>query len=444
MNKASNYERKMDQSKVRVAVSWFFIIATIVLTQISITRRGSDSTVDTTSIMQFQITGKYLTGMKQIIEQNPLLDNKRLPQLEQGVLNNERYINHLSAIPILAEISGREAALKELKRMVSDPGSVLDSKNIPVFYQLYNDGSSSLDPEQIAAVKSYGWAGRLALSQDKPDSDPERKAVLQSAFRMVMLAGLLTIMALAVIAGGVVLFIIAIVQLKKGKLKSHLELPENPNSLLIETFAIYLILSTVLPLLFTAIVPGYRYGSIFASIFAGLLPIIWPLLQGAGWKEYRTALGWHRGKGLFREIGAGIVGYMAGLPLMLAAILVVMFLIKYTGETPSHPVVFDLSSSPLFLLLLACVYAPFVEETLFRGALYSYLRKSLPWIVSAVITAFIFAILHPQGWIAVPAIGAIGFNLSAIREWRGSAIASMTAHALNNGSIVLILVISMA
>ena len=434
----------MTQSRIRIAVSWFFIVATIVIIQIILIRRNSNiSSVDSASIIQIQMTGKYFVGIKQFPRQTPMLE-KRLSQLEQGIINSKGHNIALANIPILAEVSGKDAALHELSRMAEDPDRVADGKNIPVFLKLYNDGSSSLDSDQLLILKDYGWVGRLALSQDKPDTDPERRKVLRSAFIMVTLMGMLTIAAVAVLLAGLVLFIIAIVQGIKGKLKSHLIIPDTQGSLLLETFAIYLVLSTVLPLLLVVIFPGFRNGGILMSIMAGLLPILWPLINGAGWKDYRTALGWNRGKGFFREVGAGIVGYIAGLPLMVVGVIVVMILTRYAGQTPTHPVVFDLSRSPLFIFLLASVYAPFTEETLFRGALYGYLRKSLPWVVSGIISSFIFAILHPQGWVAVPVLGVIGFNLSVIREWRGSTIAPMTAHALNNGSLIGILIISLA
>jgi membrane protease YdiL (CAAX protease family) len=33
----------------------------------------------------------------------------------------------------------------------------------------------------------------------------------------------------------------------------------------------------------------------------------------------------------------------------------------------------------------------------------------------------------------IPALAGLGMTLSWIREWRGSLIAPMTAHAINNG-----------
>ena len=434
----------MDRSKVRVAVSWFLIVAAVAIIQISIFYRSSTTqSADSALNLNIQITGKYFIGIRQLAGQIPILE-KTVSQLQKSIQSILWHNKYLSGIPILAEISGREAALQAIRRMKADPDMVADSENLPVFYQLYQDGSDSLDSQQTNVLKGYGWIGRLALSQDKVDSDPERKAVLNSAFRMVLLFGLMVIMGVTALIGGLVLFMIAIVQGINGRLRSHLVMPERPGTLLLETFAVYLVLSTVMPLLQFIIAPDFRNGGILMTVLAGLLSILWPLFRGAGWRDYQTALGWHRGKGIFREIGAGIAGYVTGLPLMAVALIAVMILARYTDETPSHPVVIEFSRRPFYLFLLACVYAPFTEETLFRGALYVYLRRYFPWAISGIITGLIFASLHPQGWVAVPVIGAMGFNLSAIREWRGSAIASMTAHALNNGSMVLILIIALA
>ena len=230
-----NMEKEMNRSKVRVAVSWFFIIVTIALVQITINSRSKDSTsMDSASRMQIQIYGKYLIGLSQFPGQNSML-KKRISQLKQGIFNNQRPNSHLASIPILAELSGKDAALQELKRMKANPDIVADADNLPVFYQLYKDGSASLDSKQLLIIKGYGWIGRLALSQDKPDGDTERKAVLGSAFRMVLLVGFMTIAALGALLGGVILFIIAVMQGIRGKLRSRLLIPEKPEASLLET-----------------------------------------------------------------------------------------------------------------------------------------------------------------------------------------------------------------
>jgi membrane protease YdiL (CAAX protease family) len=96
----------------------------------------------------------------------------------------------------------------------------------------------------------------------------------------------------------------------------------------------------------------------------------------------------------------------------------------------------------LALYGLVCVFAPVIEETMFRGALFHHFRRRWGWLISATAIASIFAIIHPQGWVAFPALYAIAMVLAALREWRGSIIAPMAAHALNN-FIVLTLALAL-
>ncbi|MBI4025702.1 MAG: CPBP family intramembrane metalloprotease [Verrucomicrobia bacterium] len=44
--------------------------------------------------------------------------------------------------------------------------------------------------------------------------------------------------------------------------------------------------------------------------------------------------------------------------------------------------------------------------------------------------------IHPQGWFAVPVLMSLGFTFGFLREWRGSLIAPVCAHAINNGLIL--------
>jgi membrane protease YdiL (CAAX protease family) len=146
-------------------------------------------------------------------------------------------------------------------------------------------------------------------------------------------------------------------------------------------------------------------------------------------------LGWHTGKGVLREVGAGIAGYLAGIVVMSAGFLVTYLLVKRTGISPEHPLIHILQGNiwhVLGLYALVSVFAPFMEETMFRGALFHHLRRRWGWAITATVVAFIFAVIHPQGWVAVPVLGSIAIVLAALREWRGSLIAPMVAHACNN------------
>ena len=110
-------------------------------------------------------------------------------------------------------------------------------------------------------------------------------------------------------------------------------------------------------------------------------------------------------------------------------------LIRASGTTANHPITDVLTRGWAWVVaafVLASVWAPITEELLFRGALFAHLRERCGWWISAPAVGFIFAIIHPQGWAALPVLGAIGFVFCGIREWRGSIIGCMTAHALHN------------
>ncbi len=434
------------KNKVGVAVSWVFIVATVIFSQIPVYRTLKSPSKDSAPDLPLQLTGKYVVGIKHLLGQHPALKG-RIAQLGQDLQKYRETDKQLSIVPILAELSGKESALVELKRLERDPENAGVARDVQLFQQLYREGDASLDSQQRLAIKRYGWIGRLALSYDKPDSDPERQAVLRSAFRMVILMVGLMFAILGAVLAGMVLLTIAIVLRAKGKLRGRLTMPESPGKLMVEAFAIYLTGFMALPVLILMVFPGRRTVAILISVLAVILAILWPRLRGADWKSCREALGWHRGRGFWREVGAGILGYITGLPLLLAAAIFVMLLVRFAGKVPVHPLVNEVARGPLYLLLwgfLAVVWAPVVEETFFRGALFGYFRRHLPWAASGICTALVFAIIHPQGWIAVPALAVIGFNLSAIREWRGSIIASMSAHALNNGSALLFLILALS
>jgi len=53
-----------------------------------------------------------------------------------------------------------------------------------------------------------------------------------------------------------------------------------------------------------------------------------------------------------------------------------------------------------------------------------------------VIMGVLFAAIHPQGLATIPALAGLAIGFALIREWRGSLIAPMAAHAMHNGILV--------
>ena len=57
---------------------------------------------------------------------------------------------------------------------------------------------------------------------------------------------------------------------------------------------------------------------------------------------------------------------------------------------------------------------------------------------------FLFAAIHPQGWVAIPALMGLACGMTLIREWRGTLIPSMVIHALSNALVMSMLWIVLA
>jgi membrane protease YdiL (CAAX protease family) len=53
--------------------------------------------------------------------------------------------------------------------------------------------------------------------------------------------------------------------------------------------------------------------------------------------------------------------------------------------------------------------------------------------------SFCFAVIHPQGFLAVPALMALAVAFTLMREWRGTVLPSMIAHGINNAVATLLL-----
>ncbi len=426
----------MNRSRLWEAVCWLLLIGTVFFIQSEKFKGDGNNPADSTPDMTIHQLGKYYVGVKHLLAANPA-SGQIVSQLGQTFIRFHRNGIQLSSVPVIVELSGRDTALKELERISANPDSVRNARDLPVFQKLYREGSDALDSRERLVLERHGWIGELALSQDLPGLSPEREAVLKSASAMVVKIMLIVMAVMVCLFGGLVLFIIAMVFWFKGKIPVRFAMPENPGRSLLESFTIFLVGSMAIPYLILRILPGFATGAMIIEILFLLIPILWLFLRWPRWKDCRTALGWTVGQGALREIGAGIVGFITGLPLMFCAFIVVAIVVQRTGIVPYHPIVSHIGSNPIRVLLLACVFAPVVEETLFRGALFGYLRRSFSWVISGLISGLIFAAIHPQGWVAVPLLCAIGFVFAAIREWRGSIIASMTAHSMLNGIAVM-------
>ncbi|MBC7773752.1 MAG: CPBP family intramembrane metalloprotease, partial [Pyrinomonadaceae bacterium] len=179
-------------------------------------------------------------------------------------------------------------------------------------------------------------------------------------------------------------------------------------------------------------------------------------LRGVSFQRWRDDMGFVAPKGVMREIAAGVVGYLAGLPIFIVGVGISLILklvlesIKTqaggeAGAPASNPI-FDeiVGSDPLNLILLvslATIWAPFVEEAIFRGAMFRHLRSRTGLLIAAVVSAIAFGGMHGYELVLLGPVISLGFVFALMREWRKSIIPSITAHMLHNGTVVTLAII---
>jgi membrane protease YdiL (CAAX protease family) len=402
-------------------------------------RTGSD---DSTGIedIRLRVMAEELIGIKSVASlagpaqpKNLIENQKRLvSQMDESARTD---VDRLHAAIIAGEILDKHEAIRRLDSIHSQKTSDL-ANDIESLRTIYSKGAAALDSQsQHRLILRHDYFGRVALAQGVPANVEPRKSVEAAGVRATLMLGLMGLIFLLLILGGVCFFIAAVVLRAKGRIGRAYVPDPAARTVYLEAFAIYFILFII----------GFgllrRYFGLMSLQWEWLALIIIPIVMlWLGWngvssEDQRNALGWHKGKGVLREAGAGIAGYFAGIVVMIAGFLVTYFLMKRTGISPEHPLVQMLQGSRwhvLGLYLLVSVFAPLMEETMFRGALFHHMRRRWGWAVSAPVVAIIFAAIHPQGWVAVPVLGSIALVLAALREWRGSLIAPMVAHACNN------------
>ncbi|MGA2442695.1 MAG: CPBP family intramembrane glutamic endopeptidase, partial [Tepidisphaeraceae bacterium] len=220
--------------------------------------------------------------------------------------------------------------------------------------------------------------------------------------------------------------------------------PSDPSvaDVLLEGFAVYLCLMAVLGTI-GSLLPSHHPEMGLLLVVPVLAALAWVRARGAWGRRLADAVGWNAGRGFVREMFAGIIGYIAGIPLVAVGMAVALALARLSSTRASHPVEFDITTGGwvrILLFLLACLFAPVTEELMFRGMFLRHLTLRWPRLWSAVIVSVLFAAIHPQGWTAIPLLGAVGLVLALIRFRRDSLVASMTAHALNNALVLTVLI----
>ncbi|MFN7020175.1 MAG: lysostaphin resistance A-like protein [Phycisphaerales bacterium] len=326
----------------------------------------------------------------------------------------------------------------------------------------------SLSAEQVAGLKSrHGWFAEVLLSAGDPGSALVLTAKRQATRFMVLALVLGSVMVLAFLAGSVLL-IVAAVMLAQGRLRARMVRPppiesDRPRwaaNVWLETVCVFAGGFLAVKLVLLALQANNAGGPTLTAVALGgnwalTTAIFWPVVRGLGWRDWRERIGWRTNRpgasGFAREVGCGLLGYLCALPVMVATVLaafIIGILIKFlTGHEPISPRQVNkveelLSGGPwitLVVVLLAVVWAPVVEESIFRGALYRHLRRGWSVLAAGLVTSLAFAAMHPYALLQMIVVGALGIVFALVREWRGSIIPCAVAHFVQNTVAVTML-----
>ncbi|HKI35412.1 MAG TPA: type II CAAX endopeptidase family protein [Gemmataceae bacterium] len=327
---------------------------------------------------------------------------------------------------------------------------------------------SLTDADRELLRQELGWSGELALT---PPDDPDRAArarVIAPARRLAKTFA--TVLGSGLVLGlfGLIGLIVWFAFFLTGRLRPALPPATRHGGIYAEAFAVYMVVFlglSVARALLPLVGPEMLVGGLamLLSLAAGLT---WPVLRGIPWAQVREEVGLTLGRHPLLQPVIGLAGYALILPVFGIGAIVSVVLVSVQRsiqlgdrpeehfspvETPSHPIVEWLQHPDWRLLLqvtlLACVLAPLVEETMFRGVLYRHLRnatarlgRTSSFLISAYLVSLLFAVIHPQGLLAVPALLALAFGLTLLREWRGSLLPSMMVHGIHNGLTTFVLV----
>lgn len=327
--------------------------------------------------------------------------------------------------------------------------------------QIYGGQADAVSPEdRERLIVRHAWFGDVAFTFGKPNDDPKRVELLSGGIALIVtLLGVFFVGVVAVV-GGVGCFIAMVVLMATGRIRRKFVAPASGGSFgweILGAFLVtFLLFKAVGSLAIAALGTTTPSGDVQPPAWFGYfaiggqwlvaLAIFFPLLRGVRFSEYRKLVGWTAPKGVFREIVAGIFGYLAGLPLLFGVAMVTVAVnamyTKMAGEDKAqgNPILELVSKGDgtlIFLLFtLATIWAPIVEETVFRGGMYRALRGFLPMILASIVSAIAFGFMHGYFVLLLGPVITIGFIFALIREWRGSIIGPMAAHALNNATVL--------
>ena len=373
-----------------------------------------------------------------------------------------RFGDPAQALETTRELAAQESEWPEFARAASLQGDVISA----VIARQQGDADAGVDPALLESLQgSMGWYG--VFLSDTIEPDPSFRA-RESASAMRIVAALGGFGCLVALGGLVGLVWLAIAGWRA--LSHPTALARAPRAdegdRYAWTFVVIFGVMAGTGLALSVLLGGSSataepapetvemgIGGLVVQMAVMVIPLVglaWACRGGRSWTQVRQDVGLTAGAGVVREIGYGVLTWCAAVPIAAVGFVLAFILSALTGQSVSdatHPIQEAIADGGfavrLALLVLAAVCAPLVEEIVFRGVLYRHLRERLgglghlaSFAVAALASSALFAAIHPQGIVFAPILAGLGVAFCIARELRGSLIAPMVAHGINNALVV--------
>lgn len=213
--------------------------------------------------------------------------------------------------------------------------------------------------------------------------------------------------------------------------------PDRPVT--IPVAVLWFILANVLTIVFVAVTYSLRPGSEtdlvngVACQAAGYVITVYLILRvHAAGRSVSELLGLRA-----THPGFYAVGLLLGVALQIPAELLQRAIFHFKPMDPevlerqAELLRMDSGLSRVMIPVAVIVLGPFVEEVLFRGALFGRLRQQNPEISTVLLVSILFAGAHMNAELFIPML-VIGGVVTLLRSWSGSLVPCLIAHATFN------------
>ena len=161
-----------------------------------------------------------------------------------------------------------------------------------------------------------------------------------------------------------------------------------------------------------------------------------------GWRDVMVS----RQQRVWKVLGMGLAAGVIVVPLALLLLnfvsLQIVKLVQLPAEKQTVVTIIEKTVDPskrVWFALAAVVLAPMVEETIFRGIVYPYLKLRVGAPMAVTFTSLFFAAIHVNLVIFIPLV-FLGFVLTWLYERTDSLLTPIVTHAVFNATNFFMLV----